>query len=273
MGAAHWVHRIEKVEIKRYPDRAAARVAELQAIRRESPLYNSAGRARTSMSPSDVTRGAEMLKELECDNRDREELRVYQKGLYPHWCAEQGIEPLPKNALSSRQQSAYKKWEKRQLLFYAVTIANRRMANLRWKAATSDESKVALSVLMLSRMQHLGVQYTVSELVEEASKQEYDRIGEIDHNRAGIGAKTAQALLGRIGMRVHGTDLLFSNTSKQLRGLVAELPYAADLRNLLLSFDGASRNGHKSARFGRDVSKCVAIPLNSILERSASIDE
>jgi hypothetical protein len=267
MGSAHWVHRIASVNIKRYPDRDAARVAELQAIRKESPLYNSAGRARASMSPSDVARGAAMLKELECDSRDRHELRAYQKGLYPHWCAEQGIERLPKNDLSIRQQSAYREWEKRQLFFYAVSIANRRAANLPLKAAPSDESKLALFVLMQSRVQHLGVQYTVCELVKEASTQDDARIGETGHKRAGIGAKAAQALLGQLGMRVRGTDLLFSNTSERLRGLVAELPYAADLRNLLLSFQGASRNGHKPARFGRDIAKCVAIPLGTIFEQ------
>jgi hypothetical protein len=218
------------------------------------------------MSPSDVERGAALLKELQCDSRDRGELHAYKEGLYPHWCAEQGIGPLPRIDLSIRQRSVYRIWEKRQLLFCAVTIANRRAANLPLKAAQSNESKLALSVLMQSRVQHLGVQYTVCELVKEASTQDYVRIG-TGHKRAGIGPKGAQALLGQIGMRVRGTDLLFSNTSEQLRGLVAELPYAADLRNLLLSIDGASRNGHKAARFGRDTAKCVAIPLGSIFEQ------
>lgn len=79
----------------------------------------------------------------------------------------------------------------------------------------------------------------------------------------------ADATLQRYGMRVIGDDLLLSNNSLALVELLKGTPYGADWRGQLLRVPGVRRygDGQKTVRFNGQGSKCVAVPLASILEQ------
>lgn len=94
--------------------------------------------------------------------------------------------------------------------------------------------------------------------------------------RASTGAATAgvalvqsdaEATLSRYGMRVVGDDLLLSNNSHSLVELLHGTPYGADWRGQLLRVPGVRRHD-KAVRFNGQASKCVAVPLGSIMDRN-----
>ena len=93
--------------------------------------------------------------------------------------------------------------------------------------------------------------------------------------RASTGAATAgvsltqpdaEATLQRYGMRVVNDDLLLSNNSHSLVELLHGTPYGADWRGQLLRVPGVRRHD-KAVRFNGQASKCVAVPLGSIMDR------
>lgn len=93
--------------------------------------------------------------------------------------------------------------------------------------------------------------------------------------RASTGAVTAgvpltmadaEATLARYGMRVLNDDLLLSNNSHSLVELLHGTPYGADWRGQLLRVPGVRRH-EKAVRFNGQASKCVAVPLGSIMDR------
>jgi excisionase family DNA binding protein len=63
---SEWVGRLAKVTVQPHPDRAAAAVAELEAIRSERPLYNVSG-SGGKQSPIRLIRIAERVKAEACD--------------------------------------------------------------------------------------------------------------------------------------------------------------------------------------------------------------
>lgn len=125
------------------------------------------------------------------------------------------------------------------------------------EGADEDESARALSALMEGKIRINGIDITVYELVCEASNVSVPGLD--------IGSTKADAFLQRHGMRIKDGFLVLSNTSNELRKLVAGTPYEADLRGMLLRVPGADRNINKPLKFNGVQSKCIRVPLDPIL--------
>lgn len=122
----------------------------------------------------------------------------------------------------------------------------------------TDEGDRALAALMgaLIRVQG-GAELTVNELVRTASGCDVDGVTMSNSN--------AEAVLQRHGMRTEGKRLVLSNTSNELKRLMAGTPFEADLRGVLLRVRGADRYGNKSVKFSGVPSKAISIPLDELL--------
>jgi putative DNA primase/helicase len=75
-----------------------------------------------------------------------------------------------------------------------------------------------------------------------------------------IGAGSAEAHLGRVGIRVDGDRLLISNTAKALRRILAETPWADSWGTVLSRLPGAQRAGVTRFRGLAGVSRAVLVP-------------
>jgi putative DNA primase/helicase len=76
----------------------------------------------------------------------------------------------------------------------------------------------------------------------------------------------AVALLGRYGMKITDNHLLLSNTSTELRNLMADTNFAADWRGILLRLPGADRNDNKAVRMNGVCVKVTRVALCQIFE-------
>lgn len=124
--------------------------------------------------------------------------------------------------------------------------------------ADTDESLQALAALMGSRLRApKGQEYTVHELAAAACGKPVLDV-EIDK----LHAKT---ILQRYGMVIKDESMLLSNSSHELRVLMSGTTFAADWRGVLLRTPGADRNDNRVAKFNGVASKCIRIPLGSIL--------
>lgn len=124
-----------------------------------------------------------------------------------------------------------------------------------------EESTKALSGLMEAQLRTpAGVSLTVFEVVSAAAGAEASNV---------LTAGDADKLLQRYGMRAEPKEgvLLLSNTSQALTDLLKSTPYAADLRGQLLRVAGVAR-WPKTVRFNGIGSKCISVPLDTILERT-----
>ena len=122
-----------------------------------------------------------------------------------------------------------------------------------------DEGQRALSALMEAHIRvNGGIEVTVYELVAAACGQPTSVIG--------IDSEKADAFLQRHGMKVRGDRLLVSNTSNELKKLMAGTTFEADLRGMLLRVEGADRNDNKPAKFSGVGSKCITLPLSGLLD-------
>lgn len=125
-----------------------------------------------------------------------------------------------------------------------------------------DDSTKALGALLEAQLRTpAGVSLTVFEVVTTAS-------GAGDASQM-LTAGEAEKLLQRYGMRTEldTQQLLLSNTSQALTDLLKHTAYAADWRGQLLRVAGVHRF-EKSKRFNGTVSKCIAVPLSAIMERT-----
>ena len=102
-----------------------------------------------------------------------------------------------------------------------------------------------------------GVEVSVNELIRAAKGYEV--------NGMIMAEKTANAMLGRQGMRVDGMRLLLSNTSQQLKALMKDTPFATDLRGVLMRTKGALRVD-KPIKFSGALSRCISIPIDDFLD-------
>lgn len=125
------------------------------------------------------------------------------------------------------------------------------------EGADEDESSRALAALMEGKIRISGVEITVYELVCEASGIQTEAVD--------MGARKADAILQRHGMRVKDGYLIISNTSNEVRRLVADTPFAADLRGMLLRVPGADRNLNKPLKFNGVQSKCIRVPIGPLI--------
>ncbi len=125
----------------------------------------------------------------------------------------------------------------------------------------ADDSERALSALLESHVRIPGgVEITIYELLRAATSS-----GDIDN----ILPRAAQDQLQRYGMRISDNRLILSNTSLELKRLVAGTPYEADLRGMLLRLPGADRYNNKVIKFNGVASKCISLPLAPIFEDTA----
>ena len=122
----------------------------------------------------------------------------------------------------------------------------------------TDESTRALMALMEAHVRIKGgAELTVYELVRAASG--------VETGITEINEVTADAILQRYGMRVRGDWLVLSNNSNELRRLMADTTFAADYRGVLLRVEGADKNTNKPERFNGVQTKCIRLPLATIV--------
>lgn len=122
----------------------------------------------------------------------------------------------------------------------------------------ADESQRALAALMEAHVRIKGgAELTVYELVRAASG--------VETGITEINEVTADAILQRYGMRVRGDWLLMANNSNELSRLMSDTTFAADYRGVLLRLEGADKNGNKTERFNGVQTKCIRLPLQSIV--------
>jgi putative DNA primase/helicase len=76
-----------------------------------------------------------------------------------------------------------------------------------------------------------------------------------------IGQGSAEAHLGRVGIRVEGDRLLISNTAKALRRILSETPWADSWGTVLSRLPGAQRAGVTRFRGLAGVSRAVSVPV------------
>lgn len=119
-----------------------------------------------------------------------------------------------------------------------------------------DEGERALSALMGALIRISGNDVSVNELVRIAYGYEVDGVT--------LAQASAEAMLQRHGMRLDGKNLILSNTSVQLRSLMAGTPFEADLRGVLLRVRGATRY-EKSIKFSGVTSRAIMLPIDNIL--------
>ena len=122
----------------------------------------------------------------------------------------------------------------------------------------NDDSKRALSVLMESHIRaNNGIDLTVFELASTA-------FGYAPENLT-LDPKIADAILSRYGIRVIDDRLLLSNQSHELKKLMAGTSFESDLKRVLLRLEGADNYENKPVRFNGVQSKCISLPMNSII--------
>lgn len=127
-----------------------------------------------------------------------------------------------------------------------------------------DESNRVYAALMEAHIRVNGGQtLTVYELVRVA-------MGNVLEGLDIITPGPADALLQRYGMRVKGGFLCTSNKSDQLRLLMKNTTYSADLRGAFLRVPGASRLDNKTIRIGGVECKAVGLPLPEIKVEQSS---
>lgn len=123
----------------------------------------------------------------------------------------------------------------------------------------TDEGERALAALMGAHVRAAGgAEVTINELIRSAKG--YPTEG------CSVTGISAEAMLQRIGMRIEGQRLILSNTSNELKRLMAGTPFEADLRGVLLRVRGADRYGNKSIKFSGVASKAISIPLDGLLD-------
>lgn len=131
-----------------------------------------------------------------------------------------------------------------------------------------DDAQRALSSILSSKLRVGGAsaELSVYELVCETSP----------HHRTGIvDSLVAEAILKRHGIRVdYATNrMLFGTSVSNLKALVDKMDFVTDLRGQLLRVKGAERVD-KTVRFMGSASKCVGVPLGSILgEDKAPVEQ
>lgn len=126
-----------------------------------------------------------------------------------------------------------------------------------------DESERALAALLEAHIRlQGGAEVTVYELVRSAAG--------LFNPGTEIKDVMADAVLQRFGMRVlrRGAEwrLMLANSSQELRRLMADGPFAADMRGLLLRLPGADRADNKAHRFNGAASKCISVSLAAVLD-------
>lgn len=125
--------------------------------------------------------------------------------------------------------------------------------------ADSDDAARAMSMLLESHVRFAGNDVTVYELIVAAKGY---------HTETGLNIDKADAILQRYGMKIKASRLLLSNTSHELRKLVSGSEFEADLRGVLLRVPGADRNDNKPSSFNGSTTKCISLPLDTILEKA-----
>lgn len=132
-------------------------------------------------------------------------------------------------------------------------------------SSDTDESERALSALLESHIRlQGGAEVTIYELLRAAAGG--DGTPEI---------KDADAVLQRYGMkfgrRSGEARLMLSNSSQELRRLLAGSPFEADLRGLLLRLPGADRDNNRPQRFNGVPSKAISVSLTGVLEEGQQV--
>jgi putative DNA primase/helicase len=123
----------------------------------------------------------------------------------------------------------------------------------------TDEGERAMSALMGALVRISGAaEVTVSELVRTALGLVVDGVG--------LTTTSAEAVLQRHGIRTSGDVLLLSNTSTELRRLMRDTPFSADLRGVLLRVKGAYK-WTGTARFSGTPTRCIAVPLDGYIDQ------
>jgi len=121
-----------------------------------------------------------------------------------------------------------------------------------------DEGQRALSALMEAHIKASGgIELTVYEIICAASGQPTEGVS--------LSTGVADAFLQRSGMKIKGDRLLVSNTSNELKRLMAGTSFEADLRGVLLRVEGADRYENKPTKFNGVQSKCISLPIGPIL--------
>lgn len=128
----------------------------------------------------------------------------------------------------------------------------------------TDESDQALSVLMGCRLRApKGFEFTVFELAGAANGT--------PATGTDIDKSDAAAILKRYGMVIKDGSLLLSNSSHELKNIMANTSFAADWRGVLLRVPGTDRNDNKPAKFNGVLSKCIRIPLETIMRDAENV--
>lgn len=124
-----------------------------------------------------------------------------------------------------------------------------------------DEGQRALSALMEAHIKvNGGIEVTVYELICAANNQAVPGVS--------VSSDAADAFLQRSGMKIKGDRLLVSNTSNELKRLMAGTAFEADLRGALLRVEGADKFENKPTKFNGVQSKCVSLPLGPLLDEN-----
>lgn len=119
-----------------------------------------------------------------------------------------------------------------------------------------DEGDRALATLMGALIRIGSTEVSVNEIIRVACDLEVDGLT--------LGKAAAEAMLQRHGMRIEGKRLLVSNTSDQLRALVAGTPFEADLRGVLLRVRGAHRHD-RPIKFHGVTTRAISLPIDNII--------
>lgn len=130
--------------------------------------------------------------------------------------------------------------------------------------ADNNEAQKVLQALLEAHIRvDRGIEVTVFELVSAAAGRQADTLE--------MSADTANGFLQRYGLKVRNGQLLASNTSTELRRLMAGTGFEADLRGALLRVPGATKGElgkdgkPKAEKFNGIASKVVALPLRPIV--------
>jgi putative DNA primase/helicase len=136
-------------------------------------------------------------------------------------------------------------------------------------SSDSDESERALAALLESHIRlQGGAEVTVYELVRSAAG--------LSNSGTEIKEVAADSVLQRYGMKVlrraGEPRLVLSNSSQELRRLVAGSPFEADLRGLLLRLPGADRADNRPQRFNGVPAKCISLSLAAVLGETGAAE-
>lgn len=121
-----------------------------------------------------------------------------------------------------------------------------------------DDPQKALASVMEAKIRVSNVDITVYELLAEAA-------GRAVGSGQAIGEGACADILRRNGIRIEGANALFGTSSKSLKKLVDDTPYATDLRGQLRRLPGSHVCNNETRKFAGVTSKVVAIPLSHIL--------